>query len=82
MTETDKKGRRGFAAMDGDKQRDLAARGGRSVPPGKRSFARDPGLAAEAGRKGGGHAHSGEKASRRDAGAAAQDLPGPPSEDK
>lgn len=59
MTETNKKRRRGFAAMDDDKQRDLAAKGGRSVPPGKRSFARDPGLAAEAGRKGGGHAHSG-----------------------
>ncbi|MBR0644131.1 stress-induced protein [Roseomonas hellenica] len=59
MTEAGKKSRRGFAAMNDDKQRDLAARGGRSVPPGKRSFARDPALAAEAGRKGGGHAHSG-----------------------
>lgn len=59
MTETDKKRRRGFAAMDDSKQRDLAAKGGRSVPREKRSFARDHGLAAEAGRKGGGHAHSG-----------------------
>lgn len=64
MTETEKKRRRGFAAMDDEKQRDLAAKGGRSVPPGKRSFARDPSLAAEAGRKGGGHAHSGAEARR------------------
>lgn len=64
MTRTDKKSKRGFAAMDDEKQRDLAAKGGRSVPPEKRSFARDPGLAAEAGRKGGGHAHSGIEARR------------------
>lgn len=79
MTGTDKKRRRGFAAMDDDKQRDLAARGGRSVPPGKRSFARDPSLAAEAGRKGGGHAHRGERSDREITGA--RDLPGPTSED-
>lgn len=62
MTEAGKKSRRGFAAMDDEKQRDLAARGGRSVPAEKRTFARDPALAAEAGRKGGGHAHGGAKA--------------------
>ena len=45
--------RRGFAAMDEAKQREIARAGGRSVPDEKRSFSRDRGLAAEAGRKGG-----------------------------
>lgn len=44
---------RGFAGMDKDKQREIAAEGGRSVPDDKRSFSQDPELAAEAGRKGG-----------------------------
>lgn len=79
MTGTNGKRRRGFAAMDDGKQRDLAAKGGRSVPREKRSFARDPGLAAEAGRRGGGHAHSGGRNDGRDAGV--RDLSGPTSED-
>jgi general stress protein YciG len=45
--------RRGFAAMDRNKQREIASRGGQSVPPEKRSFALNPELAAAAGRKGG-----------------------------
>jgi general stress protein YciG len=45
--------RRGFAAMDDEKQRDIARKGGESVPPEERSFSKDPELAAEAGRKGG-----------------------------
>jgi len=44
---------RGFASMDEDKQREIASKGGQSVPPEKRSFSQDPQLAAEAGRKGG-----------------------------
>lgn len=44
---------RGFASMDSAKQREIARKGGRSVPAEKRSFSRDPKLAAEAGRKGG-----------------------------
>lgn len=44
---------RGFASMDEDKQREIARKGGESVPAEKRTFARDPELAAEAGRKGG-----------------------------
>lgn len=44
---------RGFASMDEAKQRDIASKGGQSVPPEKRSFSKDPALAAEAGRKGG-----------------------------
>lgn len=44
---------RGFASMDPEKQREIAAKGGESVPAAKRSFSRNPELAAEAGRKGG-----------------------------
>ena len=44
---------RGFASMDQARQRDIARQGGESVPPEKRSFSRNPALAAEAGRKGG-----------------------------
>lgn len=43
----------GFGGMDPDKQRDIAAEGGRSVPDDQRSFAQDRELASEAGRKGG-----------------------------
>lgn len=46
---------RGFAAMDEDKQREIASKGGRSQGkennPG--NFANDPQRASEAGRKGG-----------------------------
>ena len=45
--------RRGFASMDAQKQRDIASKGGQSVPAQERSFSKDHGLAAEAGRKGG-----------------------------
>jgi general stress protein YciG len=44
---------RGFASMDRAKQRQIASKGGQSVPPEKRSFSQDPQLAAQAGRKGG-----------------------------
>lgn len=44
---------RGFASMDEDRQRDIARKGGESVPDEKRSFSQNPGLAASAGRKGG-----------------------------
>jgi len=44
---------RGFAAMDAEKQREIARKGGRSVPNEKRSFSQNPKLASEAGRKGG-----------------------------
>ena len=51
---TDKpKARRGFAAMDADKRREIARKGGASVPGDKRSFAKDRGLAASAGKRGG-----------------------------
>lgn len=44
---------RGFASMDEEKQRQIASKGGQSVPDEKRSFSKDHELAAEAGRKGG-----------------------------
>src|SRR5436190_14459685 len=43
----------GFASMDENKQREIAQKGGESVPPEKRSFSQDSGLASEAGKKGG-----------------------------
>ncbi|MBV8685011.1 MAG: general stress protein [Caulobacteraceae bacterium] len=48
-----KPSRRGFAAMDPDRRREIARRGGASVPSEKRSFAQNRDLAADAGRKGG-----------------------------
>ena len=42
------KKRRGFAAMAPAKQRAIATKGGMSVPPEKRSFARRPDLARSA----------------------------------
>jgi general stress protein YciG len=52
-----KHGKQGFASMDPDKRRAIAARGGHSVPAEKRPFSRDHRLAAEAGRKGGENSH-------------------------
>ena len=51
--------RRGFAAMDKDRQREIARKGGASVPDEKRSFSQDRDLAAAAGRKGGEASHGG-----------------------
>ena len=53
MAGKDKRSNQGFASMDQNKRRDIARKGGESVPNEKRSFSRDPKLAAEAGRKGG-----------------------------
>jgi general stress protein YciG len=39
--------------MDEEKQREIASKGGQSVPDEKRSFSQDRELAAQAGRKGG-----------------------------
>ena len=54
---------RGFAGMDDDKQRDIASRGGQSVPAEKRSFSQDHELASEAGKRGGEHSHGGRQQS-------------------
>lgn len=59
-----KPGGRGFAGMDRAQQREIAAEGGRSVPPEKRSFSQNHNLAAEAGRKGG-EARRDNQAARR-----------------
>lgn len=48
-----RRSRRGFAGWDPDKRFAAAMKGGKSVPADKRTFARDPAKAAEAGRKGG-----------------------------
>ena len=50
---------RGFAGMDAGRQREIAKKGGESVPSEKRSFSQDRELAAEAGRKGGERSHGG-----------------------
>lgn len=45
--------KRGFASMGEERQREIASKGGRSVPAEKRSFSQDRELASAAGRKGG-----------------------------
>ena len=47
------KQRRGFAAMDPEKRRAIAAKGGAGAAPENRSFSKDRSLAASAGAKGG-----------------------------
>jgi len=44
---------RGFACMTPERRREIAKKGGASVPSDKRSFSKDRALAATAGRKGG-----------------------------
>jgi general stress protein YciG len=61
---------RGFASMDAGKQREIASKGGQSVPAAKRSFSQDRRLAAEAGRKGGQSSHGGGRSKQ------AQNAPG------
>lgn len=53
MRDRTQRSERGFAAMDEDRQRAIARKGGESVPASKRSFSQDHELAVEAGRKGG-----------------------------
>jgi len=43
----------GFASMSPERRREISAKGGKNVPDAKRSFSKDPDLAAAAGRKGG-----------------------------
>ncbi|MBW3560083.1 MAG: general stress protein [Proteobacteria bacterium] len=54
-----KKSTRGFASMDAARQREIASKGGQSVPQEKRSFSQDRELAAQAGRKGGQNSRGG-----------------------
>lgn len=53
--------KRGFASMDPARQREIARKGGASVPSEKRSFSQDRSLAAQAGRKGGEASHGPRK---------------------
>lgn len=53
MDKPDRRHLRGFASMDPERQREIARKGGASVPADKRSFSQSPSLASEAGRKGG-----------------------------
>jgi len=57
MVEDRKTSARGFASMNAEKQREIARKGGRSVPNDKRSFSQNHQLASEAGRKGGHSSH-------------------------
>jgi uncharacterized protein len=50
---TKMKRRQGFASMSPEKRREIAVKGGSSVPAEKRSFSLDRSLAGDAGRKGG-----------------------------
>lgn len=45
--------RKGFARLTPERRREIAAKGGASVPAHKRSFSKDRTLAANAGSKGG-----------------------------
>jgi general stress protein YciG len=45
--------KRGFASMSPEKQREIASKGGKSVPSDRRSFSQNRDLASAAGRKGG-----------------------------
>jgi general stress protein YciG len=53
VPEQAQKSKRGFAAMSPEKRREIAAKGGASVPADKRSFSKSRDLAAAAGRAGG-----------------------------
>lgn len=50
---TTTKGLRGFAALSPERRREIARKGGASVPADKRSFSQSADLAARAGRIGG-----------------------------
>lgn len=65
MDET-KKSKRGFASLSPEKRREIASKGGKSVPAERRSFALYPELAAEAGRKGGKSVSSASRSFSRD----------------
>lgn len=59
MSEPSTKSRRGFAAMDPEKRRAIARKGGASVPSEKRSFTKNRELAVTAGSKGGSSSRGG-----------------------
>lgn len=52
--------------MDPERQREIARKGGASVPSEKRSFSQDRSLAAQAGRKGGEASHGARNKTAQD----------------
>jgi general stress protein YciG len=58
---SENKSERGFASMSEEERREIARKGGESVPDEKRSFSQDRELASEAGRKGGQESGGGHK---------------------
>jgi len=60
------KQRRGFAAMDPARRREIASKGGQSVKAENRSFSKDRELAATAGKKGGMSVEPADRAFSRD----------------
>jgi general stress protein YciG len=54
--------KRGFASISVEKRREIASKGGKSVPAEKRSFSQNRNLATEAGRKGGLTSHKSQSA--------------------
>ena len=53
MAGDSKKSKRGFASMSAERQREIASKGGKSVPADKRAFSLNSALGSEAGRMGG-----------------------------
>lgn len=66
------RGRQGFASMDEDRQREIASKGGMTVPDQERGFSKDRELAAESGRKGGQGVASEDRTFSRDPNLASQ----------
>jgi general stress protein YciG len=59
-------GKRGLAAMTPERRREIASKGGKSVPANKRAFSVNKDLAIKAGRKGGAQARPEKRAFRMD----------------
>lgn len=53
MSDEKQKSKRGFGSMSPERLREVSSLGGSSVPSDKRTFAKDPSAAADAGRAGG-----------------------------
>lgn len=66
-TETPKKSKRGFASMTPERRREIATKGGKSVPAEKRAFTKNTDLAARAGQKGGRNVDPKNRSFSRDA---------------
>lgn len=65
-------GKRGFASMDPERRREIAKKGGSSVPKEKRAFSVNKSLAITAGRKGGAATPAAQRSFSRDRSLAAK----------